>query len=288
MSEVQNVVEDSGQTLSAADLNQLGKAIADYVGNGDFYTDSGAADAYVLTVIGSKQSPTAYTDGMNIAFSIGNTNTGASTVNVAGLGVKNLSGSSGSALSAGDLTSGDVMNFRYDDGSGEFRLSPFVRSVDVESALSVNNFLHVRDEKGTTVAGGGSISGFNKRDLNTVLTNTISGASLASSVITLPAGDYYAEAMAPVFSSDTHDLKLQNDTDVTDLVYGKTQHASSANGVSNSATLSGSFTLAGTKDISLQHYISNAQSVNGLGFAARVSGSLPPSVFSEVKIWKVG
>ena len=121
MSEVQNVVEGTGQTLSAGDLNQLGKAIADYVSNGNFYTDSGTANSYVLSPLGSKQSPTSYEDGMTIVFVGGNFNTSASTVNVGGLGVKNLKKSDSST----DLVSGDVRDdvkntFIYDSTSGNF------------------------------------------------------------------------------------------------------------------------------------------------------------------------
>ena len=118
-SEIQNVIEGLGITLSSGDLNQLGKAIAGYVANGTFYTDSGAADAYVLTTIGSKQSITAYTDGLKINFLAANPNTGASTVNVAGLGVKNIKLSGGTDPAAGDITARteavfDLANDRFE------------------------------------------------------------------------------------------------------------------------------------------------------------------------------
>ena len=120
-SEIQNVIEGLGITLSGADLNQLGKAIAGYVANGTFYTDSGAADAYVLSVIGSKQAPTAYTDGLKISFVVGNTNTGASTVNVASLGVKDLKKESGStALDADDLVGGSTYTGVFDLAADAF------------------------------------------------------------------------------------------------------------------------------------------------------------------------
>ena len=45
-SEIQNVIENLGITLSGADLNQLGKGIAGYIANGTFYTDSGAAELH--------------------------------------------------------------------------------------------------------------------------------------------------------------------------------------------------------------------------------------------------
>lgn len=117
-SEIQNVIEGLGLTLSSGDLNQLGKAIAGYVSNGTFYTDSGIADAYVLTKIGLKQTATAYTDGFLVSFLAGNVNAGASTVNVAGLGVKNIKISDGTDPAAGDIAgrvslSFDVSNDRF-------------------------------------------------------------------------------------------------------------------------------------------------------------------------------
>ena len=120
MSELQNVVEGTGQTLSAGDLDQLGKGIADYVANGDFYTDSGSADAYVLTEIGSKQAPTAYTNGMRVRCEVANANTGASTVNVAGLGVKNIRLPSGSSPGAGDINGRTELI--YDSANNRFEL----------------------------------------------------------------------------------------------------------------------------------------------------------------------
>ena len=103
-SEIQNVIEGLGITLSGGDLNQLGKAIAGYVSNGNFYTDSGGANAYVLNIIGLKQRAPAYTDGFFASFTAGNVNTGASTVNVSTLGVKNIKLSDGTNPVAGDIS----------------------------------------------------------------------------------------------------------------------------------------------------------------------------------------
>ena len=47
--------------------------------------------------------------------------------------------------------------------------------------------LHVRDEKANGTAGGTNIAGVNIRDLNTIKTNEITGASVSSNQITLPA-----------------------------------------------------------------------------------------------------
>lgn len=117
--EVQNVIEGLGQVLSSGDLNQLGKAIAGYVANGSFYTDAGAAGAYVVSTVGLKQATTAYTDGMRVAFVADNTNTGASTVNVAGLGVKNIF-RAGAAVIAGNVASGEVTELIFDLANDRF------------------------------------------------------------------------------------------------------------------------------------------------------------------------
>lgn len=121
-SEIQNVIEGLGITLSGADLNQLGKGIAGYAANGDYYTDSGAADAYVLTQIGSKQAPSAYTEGFHTVFKAGNANTGASTINVSGLGVVAIKTPGGADLSADDIQANATIELRYDSANGWFEI----------------------------------------------------------------------------------------------------------------------------------------------------------------------
>lgn len=141
-SEIQNVIENLGQTLTSGDLNQLGKAIAGYVANGDFYTDSGIANAYVLTKIGLKQTAPAYTDGFFISFIAGNNSTSASTVNVAGLGVKNIKLPDGTDPIAGDVSG--LVSLIFDNSNDRFRLLTPKLSGEFNSIDLIN--LAVRDE----------------------------------------------------------------------------------------------------------------------------------------------
>ena len=53
----QNLIESTGQVLSAADAQQLGKGAASYAAVSTAYTDSGVADADVLSTIGSLKAP---------------------------------------------------------------------------------------------------------------------------------------------------------------------------------------------------------------------------------------
>lgn len=144
-SEIQNVIEDLGITLSGGDLNQLGKAIAGYVANGTFYTDSGAADAYVLTVIGSKQRPTAYTNGLEAEFIIGNTNTGSSTINVAGLGAVDIAGTG----AAGTLTTGDIVRLLFNLATGDFDIVNNTGAVSANASETVKGIVELATQAET-------------------------------------------------------------------------------------------------------------------------------------------
>ncbi|MEM8991903.1 MAG: hypothetical protein AAGD08_15985 [Pseudomonadota bacterium] len=84
-----------------------------YTARTDYAIDSGAADAYVLTYARGKP-PAAYLDGMQVRFRPGATNTGASTVNVHGLGAVAVTRANGDALSAGDLVVGQSVVLEYD------------------------------------------------------------------------------------------------------------------------------------------------------------------------------
>ena len=120
-SEIQNVIEGLGQTLSGADLNQLGKSIAGYVANGNYYTDSGAADAYVLSKVGLKQTLPAYTDGARFTYVPDFSNTGASTANAAALGAKNIY-LNGAALTGGEIVAGQEITIVYDSANDRFNI----------------------------------------------------------------------------------------------------------------------------------------------------------------------
>src|SRR5574340_683692 len=78
----------------------------------EYAADAGAADAYVVTLT---PTPLAYTAGMRVRFKATNANTGSSTINVNGLGVKTIKKRGGSAdLAAGDILAGQMCSLEYD------------------------------------------------------------------------------------------------------------------------------------------------------------------------------
>ncbi len=121
--ELETLITSTGQTLSGGILDQISKASAIYAAGGNFYTDSGIADAYVLTVVGAKKAPVAYFNGMSVRFLPGNVNGGgAATVNVASLGVKNIKLADGATDPAGgDIPLSSEITLTYDGTN--FRLT---------------------------------------------------------------------------------------------------------------------------------------------------------------------
>ena len=107
-------------------------------------------------------------------------------------------------------------------------------------------------EQGTQ--GGAFTAGaWQTRDLNTVLTNTITGASLTANQITLPAGKYYVEASAPCTGRANleivHVTRLHNITDTDVLLEGcpARAHVPVGTSCSNTSSLFGNFALGQKK-----------------------------------------
>jgi len=81
------------------------------VGGATIYaTDAGVANAYALTL---NYTITEYSDGLIVAWAPLYTNTGASTVNLNSLGVKNVTRYNGDVLRAGDLPAGCIVLIGY-------------------------------------------------------------------------------------------------------------------------------------------------------------------------------
>lgn len=152
-------------------------------------------------------------------------------------------------------------------------------------------YLHVRDEKSTGTGGGDSATSTVTRTLNTVKTNGISGASLATNKITLPAGTYRVRASAPAYSTGSggdagHRVTLYNVTDTAIALYGTSEwiDVTTSIGTQTRSFVNGVFTIAGTKDLELRHFI-NWTETGGQGLAVSDGTA---EVYAEVEIWKVG
>lgn len=141
---------------------------------------------------------------------------------------------------------------------------------------------HVQERKSSGTAATNYGSGWNTRAFTTEITTEISGASLASNQVTLPAGTYFAIARGQAYQLNSQRLRIRNVTDGTTLVDGVNQYDNSAAYSGGVAQVMGRFTLASSKVISVQHYAS----------AGSGKGGLPAStgeneVYGELLIWKI-
>ena len=140
------------------------------------------------------------------------------------------------------------------------------------------------DTKSSGTNGGTFTNGaWRTRDLNTSQFNGITSASLSSNQISLPAGTYYVVATAPAFYTNEHQLRVQNITDSTTAILGSTTGTGQQILNQVQATLSGSFTIAGTKTFELQHRAADTKADNGFGAAI----SWGDNIYAIISIAKV-
>jgi len=174
-SEINNTITQSGQSLDVSDTFQLSKAISQNLAIGTWYTDSGVADAYVLSITGSLQAPINYQDGMLVRFRPGNTNTGSSTVNVATLGVKTIKKEDGTTdPSGGDLPQDRDILLAFDSGNDVFRIVVVAGAGGGGGGGTVTSVGSGVGLTGGPITGSGTLD----VDLSTLVTeNTIDGAN---------------------------------------------------------------------------------------------------------------
>src|SRR5579872_1099798 len=103
--EIVNFITDSGLTPADADLHQLSESVQ--AGKVSFGVDTGSANALSVALT---PVPPAYTPGMRVYILVGNSITGATTINCNGLGNKTAH-LNGAALPNGCLSAGDIGEF---------------------------------------------------------------------------------------------------------------------------------------------------------------------------------
>jgi hypothetical protein len=158
-------------------------------------------------------------------------------------------------------------------------------AVETIARQQVAKYAHFADQKASGTGGGNNTSGaWETRVLNTSLINGISGSSLASNQVTLPAGTYFVQATAPANDTALHRMRLRNITASTTLCLGSTVTSPAGGGSDTNAQLAGKFTLASTSVLELQHFFT-AVGTDGLGFPLTASGE--PEIYAQLMIWQL-
>lgn len=121
-----------------------------------YAVDSGAADAYIIAL---SRAPPSYTVGQLFLVKITNANTGASTINVNSLGVKNIFNNRTRAALLGEEMAANSGYFLYYDGTQFLLLNPGASAVDVQVFNSDDTWTKpsgVKSVHVVIIAGGGS------------------------------------------------------------------------------------------------------------------------------------
>lgn len=140
---------------------------------------------------------------------------------------------------------------------------------------------HVREVQTSGTEGGTFTSGFQIRTLNNSSANEISGASLGSNQVTLPAGTYFIHAFAPAFNVGAHKIIWQSVTTPSILLGGMSSYSNDDETVS---ILMERLTIAGVNVFELKHFATSTQPTNGFGRATSAGVS---EIYSNVYIWKL-
>ena len=158
------------------------------------------------------------------------------------------------------------------------------------------SYIHVVEEQAATSDSGNAVNAtaytFNDLILNTIKKNKISGASLASNQVTLPAGTYIATAIIPCHGlggTRTARCRLYNNTNSTVIAYSNQAYLQGSDNKNYMSIVKVEFTLSATSNISLQ----GAASTNSVldfswGLANSDSFGASNQIYSELVIWKVG
>lgn len=102
-----------------------------------YAADSGAADAYVVTLSPALDE---YITGMPITFKAANANTGASTIDVNELGAKTIKKNGSEDLAVGDILAGQIVTIVYDGTNFQLMAAPRVLALrDAARGLVVKN-----------------------------------------------------------------------------------------------------------------------------------------------------
>jgi hypothetical protein len=193
------------------------------------------------------------------------------TARTAPTGYRNISVVNTGGSSASPFVNGDTL------------MLFFQRAGDQGAAGSLTQVLWVSDEKASGTHGGDGVSAtYVVRTLNTVKKNSITGAAVASNQITLPAGTYRLDVIAPAAVPSSHKVYFHNVTDGATVAGGSSQQG--GNGNTLSIIGRSEFTIAGAKTFEVRHWIGTNTVQTGLGSAATTGQA---EVFTQVFIEKV-
>ena len=146
----------------------------------------------------------------------------------------------------------------------------------------------VEDVKNSGTRGGSSIAGIQTKDLNSVTHNSITGASLSSNQITLPAGKFLVSGSCPACRSDNHNAFVYNITSSSIALIGGSAFNDDAVNVATRSLFIGVIDLSDDAVFEVRHYTENVSASDSLGKATLYTASGDGEVYTQLYIQKIG
>ncbi|PVZ19911.1 hypothetical protein SAMN05660463_00902 [Pseudomonas sp. URIL14HWK12:I9] len=171
---------------------------------------------------------------------------------------------------------------RTNANAGQDVASLSTRVSSLESSVNAGlPKLHAQHRVNSTVAGGDLTAGaWRTRTINVLVTNDISGASLANNQITLPAGTYEILGFVPAYYVNQFKAILTRVSDQLTLITGSSEYNANGNAQTTS-TLRGRFVLTATSALEVRMYVNTTRAGNGGGVA---SGLGVDEIYTDVLI----
>lgn len=222
--ELNNIITNMGLTISDTTWDQVFNAVVKGIMTGTFFEYSGTANAVILTSLGSKTAAATYYDGYQASFISTTVNTGATTINIDGIGVKDLKTIDGDDLSGGEVTGFMTVVYRSDEDYFMITTSsehePTLRTDEIAKMLLGNSEIVIYP----TVTGEyASVSGdYTAPSAATHLVVLKDGANQLVEIIngpatgTITALDVDSNPMTATIGGTSYNLRLTN---ITQAVY---------------------------------------------------------------------
>jgi hypothetical protein len=242
-----------------------------------YAADSGTTNTYVITL---SPALTQYVVGMPIYFKTSNANTGASTLSINGLTATAIRKNVSTALAAGDILAGAIIEVRYDGTAFQLITSPQLFSGSLDQP-----YIKISEVQPSGTNGGSAVGSiYTKRLFNTKDNDTASIASLSSGQLTLPAGTYIFYARCPAYSTGFHRARLYNVTDSSTTILGATSTNVAPGYPQTDSVIKGLFVIAAQKTFEIQHITQSSRAGDGFGLYNNFGDN---EVYAVAEFWKI-
>jgi hypothetical protein len=142
----------------------------------------------------------------------------------------------------------------------------------------------IEDQKPQNTDGGTFASGaWQTRDLNTLVFNHNSLASLSNNRFTLPAGTYCIDWDAPAYRVNRHKTALYNYSSSTIVAYGTSELSSESGATMNRSVGTKVVTISSSTSFTIRHICQSSYNNTGFGCATNFG----TEVYTRVRIKKI-